>query len=125
MCQCQKYANIKLRDGSSSEKCLFRRKLPREGRQQLSQQKRNYARYAFGNLSVGVQYAWQTYLLQSSFIHAQTTFLLRIWNTSLPIQLRSGQSGWTLRALMLRAQNMTTRNWYLRLKHFLQSFGGD
>ena len=98
--------------------------MPREVRLQLSQQKRNYARYAFGNLSVGVQYALQAYLLQSSFIHAQTTFLLRIWNTSLPIQLRSGQNGWTQRASMLRAQNMTTRNWYLRLKHFLQSFGG-
>ena len=57
-------------------------------------------------------------------LHTHTSFLLRIWNTSLPIRLRSGQNGWTLRASMLRAQNMTTRNWYLRLKHFLQSFGG-
>ena len=54
-----------------------------------------------------------------------TTFLLRIWSISLPIQLKSGRSGWTQRAWMLRAQKMTMRNWYLETETFSSIIWGD
>ena len=52
------------------------------------------------------------YLWCSHFYSKVFTIFSRTWHIRLPIQLKSGQNGWTQRAWTLRVLNMTMRNWY-------------